>query len=49
MGIDKGGFRILYREMTGLLSPGIFAAFVMGFFWKGQTQPALYLLSSVAL
>lgn len=34
MGIDKkGGFQFI-QEMTGLLSPGIFAAFVMGFFWK---------------
>ena len=34
MGIDKkGGFQFI-QEMTGLLSPGIFASFVMGFFWK---------------
>lgn len=34
MGIDKkGGFQFI-QEMTGLLSPGIFAAFAMGFFWK---------------
>ena len=34
MGIDKkGGFQFI-QEMTGLLSPGIFAAFMMGFFWK---------------
>jgi SSS family solute:Na+ symporter len=34
MGIDKkGGFQFI-QEMTGLLSPGIFAAFTMGFFWK---------------
>jgi solute:Na+ symporter, SSS family len=34
MGIDKkGGFQFV-QEMTGLVSPGIFAAFVMGFFWK---------------
>ncbi|HEV7347876.1 sodium:solute symporter family transporter [Telluribacter sp.] len=34
MGIDKkGGFQFI-QEMTGLLSPGIFAAFSMGFFWK---------------
>jgi solute:Na+ symporter, SSS family len=34
MGIDKkGGFQFI-QEMTGLLSPGIFAAFIMGFFWK---------------
>jgi SSS family solute:Na+ symporter len=34
MGIDKaGGFQFI-QQMTGLLSPGIFAAFIMGFFWK---------------
>jgi solute:Na+ symporter, SSS family len=34
MGIDKkGGFQFI-QEMTGLLSPGIFASFIMGFFWK---------------
>ncbi len=34
MGIEKkGGFQFI-QEMTGLLSPGIFAAFIMGFFWK---------------
>jgi solute:Na+ symporter, SSS family len=34
MGIDKeGGFQFV-QQMTGLLSPGIFASFIMGFFWK---------------
>ena len=34
MGIDKaGGFQFVQR-MTGLVSPGVFAAFIMGFFWK---------------
>lgn len=34
MGIEKkGGFQFI-QEMTGLLSPGIFASFVLGFFWK---------------
>jgi SSS family solute:Na+ symporter len=34
MGIDKkGGFQFI-QEMTGLVSPGLFAAFLMGFFWK---------------
>jgi SSS family solute:Na+ symporter len=34
MGIDKkGGFQFI-QEMTGLVSPGVFAAFFMGFFWK---------------
>lgn len=34
MGIDKkGGFQFI-QEMTGLVSPGVFAAFSLGFFWK---------------
>ncbi len=34
MGIDKkGGFQFI-QEMTGLVSPGVFSAFIMGFFWK---------------
>ncbi len=34
MGIDKkGGFQFI-QEMTGLISPGLFAAFFMGLFWK---------------
>ena len=34
MGFEgKGGFQTL-QEMTGLVSPGVFAAFIMGFFWK---------------
>ncbi|UBM60250.1 sodium/solute symporter [Marinilongibacter aquaticus] len=34
MGIDKkGGFQFV-QEMTGLVSPGVFASFFMGFFWK---------------
>lgn len=34
MGIDKkGGFQFI-QEMTGLVSPGVFAAFILGFFWK---------------
>lgn len=33
LGIDKGGFTYI-QEMTGLVSPGVFAAFFMGFFWK---------------
>jgi SSS family solute:Na+ symporter len=31
--MKQGGFGFI-QEMTGLLSPGIFASFVMGFFWK---------------
>jgi SSS family solute:Na+ symporter len=34
MGIDKkGGFQFI-QEMTGLVSPGVFAAFLLGMFWK---------------
>jgi solute:Na+ symporter, SSS family len=31
--MKQGGFGFI-QEMTGLLSPGIFASFIMGFFWK---------------
>ncbi|MFN8355236.1 MAG: sodium/solute symporter [Spirosomataceae bacterium] len=43
MGIDKkGGFQFI-QEMTGLVSPGVFAAFLMGFFWKRtNTAGALF-------
>ena len=43
MGIDKkGGFQFI-QEMTGLVSPGVFAAFFMGFFWKKtNTAGALF-------
>ncbi|MES2733656.1 MAG: sodium/sugar symporter [Bacteroidota bacterium] len=34
LGIDKkGGFQFI-QEYTGFVSPGIFAIFVLGFFWK---------------
>ncbi len=34
MGFEgKGGFQTL-QEMTGLVSPGVFAAFLLGFLWK---------------
>ncbi|MCU0392309.1 MAG: sodium/solute symporter [Thermoflexibacter sp.] len=34
MGIDKkGGFQYI-QEYTGFMSPGIFAVFIWGFFWK---------------
>ncbi|PUZ30330.1 solute:Na+ symporter, SSS family [Chitinophaga costaii] len=34
LGIDKkGGFQFI-QEYTGFVSPGIFAMFIMGFFWK---------------
>jgi SSS family solute:Na+ symporter len=40
MGIDKkGGFQYI-QEYTGFVSPGIFAIFIMGFFWKRTTSKA---------
>ena len=30
---DKGGFELI-QEYTGFVSPGVFAAFLLGFFWK---------------
>ncbi len=40
MGIDKkGGFQYI-QEYTGFVSPGIFAAFLLGFFWKKATSNA---------
>lgn len=40
LGIDKkGGFQFI-QEMTGLVSPGVFAAFIMGFFWKKTNATA---------
>jgi SSS family solute:Na+ symporter len=40
MGIDKkGGFEFI-QEYTGYLSPGIFALFILGFFWKKTTSRA---------
>ncbi len=40
LGIDKeGGFQFIQRY-TGFVSPGIFAMFVMGFFWKRATSNA---------
>ncbi len=40
MGIDKkGGFQYI-QEYTGFVSPGIFAMFIMGFFWKKTTSNA---------
>jgi SSS family solute:Na+ symporter len=45
MGIDKkGGFQFI-QEYTGYFSPGIFALFIMGFFWKRTTsKEALFAL-----
>ena len=40
MGIDKkGGFQYI-QEYTGFVSPGIFAMFIMGFFWRKTTAGA---------
>lgn len=39
LGIDKGGLNYI-QEYTGFVSPGIFAMFVMGFFWKKTTSNA---------
>ena len=39
LGIDKGGFDYI-QEYTGFVSPGIFAMFILGFFWKKTTSDA---------
>ncbi|MES2416760.1 MAG: sodium/solute symporter [Bacteroidota bacterium] len=40
LGIDKkGGFQYI-QEYTGFVSPGIFAMFILGFFWKRTTSAA---------
>ncbi len=40
LGIDKkGGFQYI-QEYTGFVSPGIFAMFILGFFWKKATSSA---------
>ncbi len=39
LGIDKGGLNYI-QEYTGFVSPGIFAMFIMGFFWKKTTSNA---------
>jgi solute:Na+ symporter, SSS family len=40
MGIDKkGGFEFI-QEYTGFVSPGVFAMFILGFFWKRTTANA---------
>ena len=40
LGIDKkGGFQFI-QEYTGFVSPGIFAMFILGFFWKKATSSA---------
>ncbi|WP_207424024.1 sodium/sugar symporter [Desertivirga brevis] len=39
LGIEKGGFKYI-QEYTGFVSPGIFAMFLLGFFWKKATSNA---------
>ncbi|MDB5125505.1 MAG: sodium/solute symporter [Mucilaginibacter sp.] len=40
LGIDKkGGFQFI-QEYTGFFSPGIFAMFILGFFWRKATSNA---------
>lgn len=40
LGMDKqGGFQYI-QEYTGFVSPGIFAMFILGFFWKKTTSNA---------
>jgi len=40
IGIDKkAGFQYI-QEYTGFVSPGIFAMFILGFFWKKTTSNA---------
>ena len=39
LGIEKGGFKFI-QEFTGFVSPGIFAMFILGFFWKRTTSSA---------
>jgi solute:Na+ symporter, SSS family len=40
MGIDKkGGFQFI-QEYTGFVSPGVFAMFIFGFFWRKTTANA---------
>ena len=39
MGEGKQGFQYI-QEYTGFVSPGIFAMFILGFFWKKTTSNA---------
>jgi SSS family solute:Na+ symporter len=39
LGIDKKGFEFI-QEYTGFVSPGIFAMFILGFFWKKTSSNA---------
>ena len=40
LGIDKKGGFTFIQEYTGFVSPGIFAMFILGFFWKKATSSA---------
>ncbi|AZA80998.1 sodium transporter [Chryseobacterium lactis] len=47
LGIDrKGGFQYI-QEYTGFVSPGVFAMFILGFFWK-KTTPNAALFAIIA-
>lgn len=47
MGIDKkGGFQYI-QEYTGFVSPGIFAMFLLGFFWR-RTNGAAAMFAAIA-
>jgi len=45
LGIEKGGFKFI-QEFTGFVSPGIFAMFILGFFWK-RTNSAAALFATI--
>lgn len=40
LGIDKKGGYQYIQEYTGFVSPGVFAMFILGFFWKKTTSNA---------
>ncbi|GAB2806924.1 SLC5/6 family protein [Ferruginibacter profundus] len=40
LGISSEGGFIFIQKYTGLISPGVFAMFILGFFWKRTTGPA---------
>ncbi|GAA4336043.1 sodium/sugar symporter [Mucilaginibacter gynuensis] len=40
LGIDKKGGFTFIQEYTGFVSPGIFAMFILGFFWKKASSSA---------
>jgi len=49
LGIDKkGGFQFI-QEYTGFVSPGVFAMFILGFFWKKPLPMRRCLLPSADL